>query len=150
MLSKFPTVTELVNGRVKFWTQAVWFQSPALLVPTRNPKARCTRSSLTGPSLFSQQPFPNAILWPCCFLNIPCSCKSPSLCSSCSHDLEGPSPTLALISPHPYLPHPTDNTCSFIKTQPNAHLSPQRYWSLPREKCSLLPLWLRGTANTLW
>lgn len=34
---------------------------------------------------------------PCCFLDVPCSCKPPRLCSRCSHDLKGPSPALALI-----------------------------------------------------
>lgn len=72
-------------------------------------------------SLFSQQPSPNVMLQPCCFLKCTCFCKHPCLVSSPSHDLEGPSPALSLTS-HPYLPHPMNNTCSFFKTQPNAHL----------------------------
>ena len=78
----------------KFGTQAVIPESSPFS-PNTKPWGGAHRASWAGPSVLSQQQCCSP--GPCCFLDMPCSCKPPRLCSRCSHDLKGPSPALALI-----------------------------------------------------
>lgn len=116
--SKFPMVKELVKGRAKFLTEAVWFCQPFEL------QLQTLMHDAHSLHWYNPESFliANAMLQFSSCLNVPCSHKPPCLYSSCSLSLEGSSPALALTSPHSHLPHPNVNTCSFFKPQFNTHL----------------------------
>lgn len=102
------------------------------------------RSSWVGPSIFSQQPFPNAVLqvpagsWTC---PAPASLHASAQVFSWS---KRPFSSPSSHPPHPYLLPPADHTGSLIKTQPDAHLKDT---DPDPGICSLL-LQLPGTTNT--
>ena len=124
----------------------LWFQSPALSVPTPNPEAGHTGlhrwDPVFSPSSPFQMLFSGSLLLPGCALLLQTSTPLLKVFSWSQRPFSSP----CSHPPHPYLLPPVDHTGSLVKTQPDAHLLKDT--DPDPGICSLLLLQLPGTTNT--